>query len=205
LRDEQVPVQKNLASEEDAYRANIPLSCHYSTWNPTEQPFIFLYWVFDAPSLGEFFDDLALIHGCSSMELAMSMEMRVHLVEMAKHMKLLEHNVLVLPDMILKPIGGPLDPEFLKRGYMLLAKLRDLLRLCESHVLTDDKQDGEKRHCKIDYDAGLQIVHTLFRSSPGCQARWALIQDINRWRWDMAVQGIAPYQLLSDPWLLLPL
>jgi hypothetical protein len=185
LRDEQVPVQKNLASEEDALRANIPLNYHYSTWDPAEEPFIFLYWIFDAHSLGEFFDDLALIHGCSSMELTTSMEMRVHLVEMAKHMKLLESNASVSSSMISKRIGRDLHQTFLARGHALVAKLKDLLRLCESHVLADNKQDGEKRHCKIDYDAGLKIIHTLFRSNPGCQARQALIRGINRWRQDM--------------------
>jgi hypothetical protein len=100
LRDEHVPVQKYLASEEDARWANIPFNCHYSTWDPTEEPFIFLYWAFDAHSLGEFFDDLALIHGCSAMELDSSMELRVHLVVMAKYMKLLDYKAPVSPFMI---------------------------------------------------------------------------------------------------------
>lgn len=114
---------------------------------------------------------------------------------MAKYMKSLDYKAPVSPFMISGQSCRALHQAFLARGHALAAQFRDLLKLCESHILTDDKQEGERRSCKIDYDTGLKIIYALFRSSPGCQAREALIRDIKRWRQDI---GPGPYGAFAE-------
>ena len=85
MKDSNLLFLKNPATEEDA---------HHSTRDPSEEVFSLVNWVFDAHSLGEFIDAVALIHyGPASRAAREAGEMCLYLMELSSKMKRLKERV----------------------------------------------------------------------------------------------------------------
>jgi len=165
------------ATEADARKHRIPPGYSLKNWDPTEEPIMLLGSVFDANSLGKWIYDWTVYHhGPATAISDTAGELWLLLIQLFGKVKLAEE---CMPRIRTVENKEMVD-DFIESGERFTAKLKKLLKACETPMLKAGKKHGNDL-TQLGQNSGTEFVDSIFGRDRQLEATEKFMAGLRLW------------------------
>lgn len=161
------------ATELDRAKHRIPKGYSMKNWDPSETPILLLGSVFHADSLGKWiYDWTSYHHGSHSDSTSLAADLWIYLIRFAGNMKAADE----VCGRVRSRKNRDIVDEFIASGDRMSMKLADLLKRCETPMLSAGKGASA-----LPMNSGVEFVETLFGADRELAETERFVDALEKW------------------------